>query len=154
MSASSKTSSGRRVETVYLLDTNIVSTFLDRQRNSPNLTKRILSEQPEHLFISLITIEEIMRGALGEVNRFRQKSSIINAYHEFGNLFDALHRFQILPYTDSAHQIYQAMTPEQKRVGTQDCRIAATAISLGYVVVTVNISDFYKIGGVIIEDWT
>jgi tRNA(fMet)-specific endonuclease VapC len=112
MAASARSSSGCRVEIVYLLDTNVVSTFLDRQRNSLILTKRILREQPDHLFISLITIEEIIRGALGEVNRFRQKPSVVNAYQEFGGLFDALHRFQILPYTDAAHQVYQAMTNE------------------------------------------
>jgi tRNA(fMet)-specific endonuclease VapC len=139
---------------VYLLDTNIISTFLDRKRNSLNLTKRILREPPPNLFISLITIEEIMRGALGEVNRLRKSSSVVQAYQDLGNLFEALHCFQVLPYTEAADQIYRAMTNEQKRVGTQDCRIAATAMSMGYIVVTANVSDFQKIGTVIVEDWT
>jgi predicted nucleic acid-binding protein len=54
---------------VYLLDTNIVSTFLDRRRNSQILTRRILSQPPENLFISVITIEEMMQGELGSINR-------------------------------------------------------------------------------------
>jgi tRNA(fMet)-specific endonuclease VapC len=139
---------------VYLLDTNIVSLFLDRRRNNPQLTQRILSEPPEHLFISLLTVEEVMRGALASVQRVRHQPSIITAYQEFGSLLDALHVFQSVPYDREAEQIYQTMTAAQKRVGTQDCRIAATAILLGHTVVTANRMDFQKIGGVPIADWT
>jgi tRNA(fMet)-specific endonuclease VapC len=127
---------------------------LDKRRNNPKLTRRILSEPPERLFISLLTVEEIMRGALASINRFRQGTDVTRAYKEFGDLFAALHRFQILPYTDEAEQIYQAMNPNQKRVGTQDCRIAATALSLEFVVITANSADFQKIGMVAVEDWT
>ena len=41
-----------------------------------------------------------------------------------------------------------------KRVGTQDCRIAAIARSKGYIVVTANVDDFEKIGIAQVEDWT
>jgi tRNA(fMet)-specific endonuclease VapC len=139
---------------VYLLDTNIVSNFLDRRRNNLTLTRKILSQPPENLFISIITIEEIMRGELGAVNHVRHKPSVVNVYRGFEDLFDALHRFQIVSYTSQVEQIYRSMTLQQKRVGTQDCRIAATAIALDYTVITANTSDFHKIGGVKVEDWT
>jgi tRNA(fMet)-specific endonuclease VapC len=139
---------------MYVLDTNIVSTLLDQRRNNLNLSRRILAEVSEHLFISVITVEEIISGGLSSVNRVRQTPAVVSKYQDFVWLFDALHRFQILPYTSTAYQIYRSMTMRQKRVGTQDCRIAATAIALGYTVVTANTSDFYKIGGVAVEDWT
>jgi tRNA(fMet)-specific endonuclease VapC len=139
---------------VYLLDTNIVSTFLDQQRNSPLLTRRILKQAPETMFISIITVEEMMQGELGAINRLRHRPNIVTVYRAFEGLFDALHRFQIVSYTNEIDQIYRSMTLAQKRVGTQDCRIAATAIASGFTVVTANTSDFYKIGNVTIEDWT
>jgi tRNA(fMet)-specific endonuclease VapC len=52
---------------MYLLDTNTVSNFLDQQRHSPQLTQKILSTPPEHIFISIITVEEILRGALAAI---------------------------------------------------------------------------------------
>jgi tRNA(fMet)-specific endonuclease VapC len=139
---------------VYLLDTNIVSTFLDQRRNSPLLTHRILKQAPETMFISIITVEEMMQGELGAINRLRHRPNIVTVYRAFEDLFDALHRFQVISYTDAIDQIYRSMSLVQKRVGTQDCRIAATAIAGGFTVVTANTSDFYKIGNVTIEDWT
>lgn len=139
---------------MYLLDTSIVSNYLDERRTSPYLTDKILTTPPEQIFISVITVEEILQGALGSIQRVRKKSSVINAYQSFEELFKALHLFQILPYTSEAEQIYQSLSTKIKRVGTQDCRIAAIARSKGYIVVTANFSDFEKIGIVQVEDWT
>jgi tRNA(fMet)-specific endonuclease VapC len=49
------------------------------------------------LIVSIITIEEIIQGALGIIQKSKQKPSVINAYQYFEELFEALHRFQILP---------------------------------------------------------
>jgi hypothetical protein len=54
----------------------------------------------------------------------------VTVYRAFEGLFEALHRFQVVSYTSEIEQIYQSMSWEQKRVGTQDCRIVATAIAL------------------------
>lgn len=40
---------------MYLLDTSVVSNFLDERRYYPQLTARILSQPPEEIFISIIT---------------------------------------------------------------------------------------------------
>jgi tRNA(fMet)-specific endonuclease VapC len=139
---------------VYLLDTNIISTALDQRRNNQFLAHRILNQSPESIFISIITVEEMMRGELGGIHRLRHKPNVVTVYRAFEGLFEALHRFQVISYTSEIEQIYQSMSLEQKRVGTQDCRIAATAIAHGFTVVTANTHDFYKIGGVAVEDWT
>ena len=39
---------------MYLLDTSIVSNFLDERRYYPQLTAGILSKPPENIFISII----------------------------------------------------------------------------------------------------
>ena len=139
---------------MYLLDTSIVSNHLDKRRNFLKLTNQILSKPPELIFISIITVEEIIQGALATIQKMRQKSSVTDGYKSFEELFAALHRFQILPYTNEAEQIYQSLPTKIKRIGTQDCRIAAVACSKGYIVVTANVADFEKIGIVPIEDWT
>ena len=139
---------------MYILDT-IVSDYLDKRRgNFPLIENQILSKPPELIFVSIITVEEIIQGALNIIQKSKQKSSVVNGYRYFEELFEALHRFQILPYTSEAEQIFQSLSPKVKRVGTQDCRIAATARSKGYIVVTANVSDFERIGIVSIEDWT
>lgn len=139
---------------MYLLDTSIVSNYLDERRDSLYLTNKILTTPPEQIFISVITVEEIVQGALANIQKVRKKSSIINAYQSFEELFEGLHLFQILPYTSEAEQIFQSLSTKVKRVGTQDCRIAAIARSKGYMVVTANAADFEKIGITQVEDWT
>ena len=41
-----------------------------------------------------------------------------------------------------------------RRIGSQDCRIAASAIAAGWIVVTANQKDFSRIPGVQFEDWS
>jgi len=141
-------------QNMYLLDTSIVSNYLDKGRNFPLLTNQLISTPPELIFISIITVEEIIQGALATIQKMRQKLAVKDAYKYFEKLFEALHSFQILSYTNDAELIYQSLPSRVKRIGTQDCRIAATACSKGYIVVTANVVDFEKIGIVQIQDWT
>ncbi len=139
---------------MYLLDTSIVSNFLDERRFYPQLTAKILSQPPELIFISVITVEEILQGALASVQKTKRKPSVVPAYQYLEKLFSALNKFQILSYTASAELIYQSLSAKIKRIGTQDCRIAAIAKANEFTVVTVNVNDFVAIGLADVEDWT
>ena len=66
---------------MYLLDTSVVSNFLDERRYYPQLTARILNQPPEQIFISIITVEEILQGALASIQKAKRKPSVIQAYH-------------------------------------------------------------------------
>ncbi|MDJ0591392.1 MAG: type II toxin-antitoxin system VapC family toxin [Pleurocapsa sp. MO_226.B13] len=120
---------------MYLLDTSVVSNFLDERLYYPQLTARILSQPPKQIFISIITIEEILQGALAYVQKAKRKSSVTEAYRYFEDLFSALHRFQILSYTLEAESIYQSLPAKIKRIGTEDCRIAAIARTNEFTIV-------------------
>lgn len=139
---------------MYLLNTSVVSNFLDERRYYPQLTAKILNQPPEQIFISIITVEEILQGALASVQKVKRKTSVTKAYQYFEDLFDALHQFQILSYSPKAESIYQSLPAKTKRIGTQDCRIAAIAHANELIVVTVNVNDFVSIGLTDVEDWT
>ena len=139
---------------MYLLDTSVVSNFLDERRYYPQLTTRILSQPPEQIFISIITVEEILQGALASVQKAKRKPSVTKAYQYFDDLFSALNRFQILPYTLEAEEIYQSLPAKVKRIGTQDCRIVAIACANEFTIITVNVNDFVSIALTKVEDWT
>jgi tRNA(fMet)-specific endonuclease VapC len=139
---------------MYLLDTSVVSNFLDELRYYPQLTARILSQRPERIFISIITVEEILQGALASVQKVKRKTSVTTAYQYFENVFAALHQFQILPYTSEAENIYQSLPAKIKRIGTQDCRIAAISHTYKFTIVTINVNDFVSIDLADVEDWT
>ncbi|MEN9520419.1 MAG: hypothetical protein RLZZ381_3007 [Cyanobacteriota bacterium] len=103
---------------MYLLDTSIVSNFLSERRFYPQLTAKILSQPPELIFTSIITVEEILQGALASVQKTKRKPEIAVAYQYFEELFSALNQFQILSYTPESELIYQSLTAKIKRIGT------------------------------------
>jgi tRNA(fMet)-specific endonuclease VapC len=96
-----------------------------------------------------------MRGALNAIRVAQsRKGDIVEAYSHFVRLFAGIGEFSILPYTEDAEHIYKAFPPHIKRIGTNDCRIAATAQAHGCVLITVNVTDFRQIEGLQVEDWT
>ncbi|WP_395094096.1 type II toxin-antitoxin system VapC family toxin [Armatimonas sp.] len=51
-------------------------------------------------------------------------------------------------------EIYRAMPASLRRVGSGDCKIAATALHYDLIVVTRNLRHFGQIPGITCEDWT
>ena len=50
--------------------------------------------------------------------------------------------------------VFDALLAQRVRVATMDLRIASIVLSRGMVLVTRNMSDFRKVPGLPIEDWT
>ncbi len=65
-----------------------------------------------------------------------------------------LRQFQTLPYTEADEDLYQSWSAAVKRVGTRDCRVAASAINRRLTVVTANLRHFQQIPGVQAVDWS
>jgi tRNA(fMet)-specific endonuclease VapC len=138
---------------VYLLDTDTLSNFL---RGHEKLSRRILAVPATNVRISIVTVEEMLRGSLDVVNKERQKPRIglPEAYRRLQSLIVDLQRFQVLGYDLSADGTYRQLKAEVKRIGTNDCRIGASALAQEYTVVTANTRDFGQIPGLKVEDWT
>ncbi len=142
---------------MFALD-NDTTSLLFRGRNS-GLNRRVLAVPPPQLWLPAVVVEEQFRGRLGvlaKLNPARPKESplIPIAYRDLVLTQEFLRQFQILPYTQADEDLYQRWSAEVKRVGTRDCRIAASAINRGLVVVTANRRHFQQIPGVSFLDWS
>jgi tRNA(fMet)-specific endonuclease VapC len=60
----------------------------------------------------------------------------------------------VLPIDAPAIAIFNELRGQRVRISTMDLRIAAIAISRNLVLLTRNISDFSKVPGLVIENWT
>lgn len=137
---------------MYSLDSDTVNGLL---RANPNIVRRVRAVNPVDLWISTIVLEEIVGKQINHLNTLRsQRRSVARASQFLAELMGALATFQILPYTDEAEESYRSWPAKQKRVGPNDCRIAASALTAGLTVITGNAKDFSTIPGLIWQDWS
>ena len=140
---------------MYILDTDTLSNFLDKRRQYDGLRARIRQTPPRDLWISVISVEEMLRGVLDLIRQAQTaRRPTAGAYSLLASLFDDLRSFQILPFTNDDEALYTSMPAAVKRSGSNDCRIAASAISRGFIVITGNTTHFNRIPAVQHENWT
>lgn len=136
---------------LYILDTDIVSLF--QQQYSP-VTRRISAIAPDNLAVTIITMEEQLRGRLHLIRRADSPERLTAAYARLKLTYDYFSTINVLPFTQDACDRFYQLKQEKIRIGTQDLRIAAIALSVGGIVVTRNQRDFSKVPGLVWEDWT
>ena len=131
---------------MYLLDTNIC--IYAMKGNYPALTEKLFRFPPSEITISSVTVGELEYGCA--------KSKWGDRSRNVMNLF--LSAFAILPFdhTDAISfghlraELVKAGTP----IGPYDMQIAAQGIARGLTVVTHNTSEFARVPGIRLEDWT
>ena len=60
----------------------------------------------------------------------------------------------VVPFDTASDALFQSLRAQRLSVGSQDLRIAATALTRDPVVVTRNYKDFGRVPGLRLEDWT
>ena len=119
------------------------------------ITARVRAVPLSDLWVSTIVVEELVGKQISHINTLRSHKKPVGRECQFlAKLVQSLAAFPLLPYTDEAEDQYRAWTARQKRVGPNDCRIAAGAITAGLVVVTCNKKDFSTIPGLAWQDWS
>lgn len=141
---------------MYLLDNDTYSQF---QQGHEKITARLLSVRRTKLWLPAVLVEEQLRGRLAVLAALNPKLAadslrVPPAYDLLLKTLRDLQDFQHLPYTSEAEKLYQSWPPAVKRLGTRDCRIAATAIVSGFTVITCNTRHFQPMPGVSAEDWS
>ena len=140
---------------IYLLDTDHFSLF---ERGHSQVVNRFGLTPMHEIGIAVITAEEKMRGRLAYIRTLQSSHKPINeqldAYRWLRETIETLRDFSILDYTALAHTHYENLRQQKIRIGSQDLRIAAIALSVNGTLVTRNHIDFTQVPGLTIEDWT
>ena len=136
---------------MFLLDTDHVS--LD-QRGYPLVHARVQAAGPSQVVVSVITVEEQMRGWLAAIRAATSAEARIIAYHRLQMAIGYFASFSLLDYTAPVDALVADLRKQSIRIGTQDLRIAALALVHGATLVTRNSVDFRQVPGLTIEDWS
>ncbi len=129
----------------YLLDTCTVSDFVKGQ---PNVLARIKAISPTFIAVSALTRMEVEYGLALNAERARKLAPVLQAFFSTISTLP----FEVADALASA-AIRAALKTKGQPIGAYDVLIAGTALARGLVVVTSNVGEFQRIGGVQVEDW-
>jgi tRNA(fMet)-specific endonuclease VapC len=129
----------------YLLDTCTVSDFVKGQ---PKVLARIKATPPNLIAVSALTRMEVDYGLALSAERARKLAPLLDAF------FSSI---ATIPFDEAdaraAAAIRAALKTQGQPIGAYDVLIAGTGLARGLVVVTSNVGEFKRVGGLHVEDW-
>ncbi len=139
----------------YLLDTDHIS-FLQRRSGSEyaKLAARIAQHQPADFAFSIVSFHEQVIGAHTFVTRSQTPADAVRGYTLLMEIIQGFLAAPVLPFDAGAATVFEGLRAQRVRIATMDLRIAAIALSRDLVLLTRNISDFSRVLGLVVEDWT
>ena len=139
---------------MYVLDTDDLS-LLERG-NAESLTLQMRLEQVPHKSIAttIVNYEEQMRGWLARAAQANTPEQMLTAYARLQGHIETFAGIPILPFSAKAAFEFARLRQAGVCIGMMDMKIAAIAIAHNATVLTRNVSDFGKVPGLSVEDWS
>jgi tRNA(fMet)-specific endonuclease VapC len=140
---------------MVVLDTDHLS-LLERRESeaSRNLQARLDLLDAGSWATTIVTYEEQTRGWLAYMGRAKTMAQEIDAYARLRTHLQSYRYIVLLDFDERAAIEFQRLRRSRIRIGTMDLKIAAIVLTLDATLLTTNLSDFRKIPGLKIADWT
>jgi tRNA(fMet)-specific endonuclease VapC len=135
----------------FILDTDTLSLY---QRGHPRVGPAVDVWPAGTLGVSIFTVEEQFTGWLSVARRVKRRDLLAVAYEGWAGSVFSLRRFEIVNYTVTAIARFEQLDRLKLKVGGYDLRIAAIALEHGATAVTCNRTDFARVPGLTIADWS
>ncbi len=136
---------------LYILDTDHLTLF---QKAHPAVVRQVERVGTEEIAITIISVEEQLRGWLSVVRRHAAQPRVIWAYTQFREAVEFFSNIDVLDFDQPAREQFLDLKAQKIRVGTQDLRIASIALATNRILLTRNRRDFERIPDITFEDWT
>jgi tRNA(fMet)-specific endonuclease VapC len=136
---------------LHVLDTDHISLF---QRKHPTVVQNMVSADPNQLAVSIVTVEEQIKGHFKLIKQANSGAKLIRAYAALQSGVAYFNTITVLPFDEVANAHYETLRKQKIRIGTQDLRIAAIVLSVKGILVTRNWKDFAKVPDLTLEDWS
>lgn len=115
---------------MYVLDTDVLN---HAKHQSPRVHERILATPARQLFTSIVTVEEVFRGCLSEINASaRNPNRLIPAYERLGEMQRYLSQWQVLPFDHAAAQFFGKLRARRVRVHSNDSSNCFDCAGVGF----------------------
>src|SRR5437763_1055128 len=115
---------------MILLDTDHVSVLqIPGSQRRTSLVARMTLAADQTFGVSIVSVEEQMRGWLATIAKERQIDRQVKPYYELGRMFEFFQAFVVKPFDSAAASIFSELRASKVRVASMDLKIASIAIS-------------------------
>ena len=135
-----------------ILDTDHFSA-IDRESAVAQVFQRRRREYAGELFISIITVEEVMRGWLALLASKKKRRDEIAVYERMQRSAEMIGEWQILPFDDDALENVERLKSARLKMSTLDLKIASIALAYDATLLSRNLRDFRQVPGLRVENW-
>jgi tRNA(fMet)-specific endonuclease VapC len=138
---------------MILLDTDHLSVLTVRRAAGNAALVERLERAAEPLAIPIVAVEEQCKGWLAKIARTRQIHQQISPYQRLAELLDFLADWDILSLNEVAADLFAQLRQRKIRIGSQDLKIAAIALTRNALLLSANHRDFQRVPGLRVENW-
>jgi tRNA(fMet)-specific endonuclease VapC len=135
----------------FLLDTDQLTLF---HHGQSSVCQRMAAQGPDVVGLTVVTVEESLRGRLAAIAKAKDGSARIARYAQLMDSLQLFQQFPVLPFDQAADDHFRQLQSLRLRIGSQDLKIAAVALANNVKLVTGNLHDFGRIPGLALEDWS
>jgi tRNA(fMet)-specific endonuclease VapC len=136
---------------LFLLDTDHLSLY---QMGHPQVLQNIARHLTDQLTISVITVEEQLTGWQRALHQAKDDARREQIYQRMAHTVETLSGWLVLPLSRTALGRHALLIRQRLNVGSNDLKIAASALENNAIVVTRNLRDFGRVPGLVCQDWT
>ena len=139
---------------MIILDTDHFTALkYDEGERGKGLRARMAASRDQIFAISVITVEEQLRGWLAEIAARLDTSRQVGAYKRLADLVRFFSAWKILDFDETAAERFAVLRKSRLRAGTMDLKIAAIALSRKGLLLTANTKDFALVPELRMENW-
>ncbi len=140
---------------MVVLDTDHLS-LLERRESatSQSLQTRLGRLDARSWATTIVTYEEQTRGWLAYMARAKTVAQEIDAYARLKRHIQSFRYIVVLDFDERAAVKYRELSQSRLRIGRMDLKIAAIVVAHDATLLSRNLSDFRKVPGLKVEDWT
>ena len=139
-------------KSLLVLDTDHFSELERNLAPGQRLASRLRASALEKA-LTVVTVEEEMRGWLAQIARQRHLQRQIAPYAKLQRQIETFANWLVLPWDMDSAQLFTRLRGEGVRIGSLDLKIACIALAHDASLLTRNTKDFAKVPGVRFENW-
>jgi tRNA(fMet)-specific endonuclease VapC len=138
---------------VIVLDTDHLSVFAFPESSGHQTLSNRIRNSVDQFGTTIVCLEEQLRGWLAAIKKKQDPSQQVSPYRRLEELWEFFGAWKILPFDERAADLFKTLRKERLRIGSQDLKIAAIALTWDALLLSANLRDFRQVPGLRVENW-